>query len=370
MANANPLSRRRKWDCCGRALLACALTGLVGLSSAQDKPEESKPVAEEENSEASAGGVASAEAKATELYPSLDDRELGQPVIDATGGAVTYDRALPFFGQKVVDLGIDLPNPYGVTLTGVRIRQDLLISDLEISIGGSPPQQIDFVQFDVAEADNLSAQIRGDLWLLPFMNVYAIAGRIDGDATVPLGFPVDDALDFLGLGALCPPGPVPPRPAFCDEIVTAVAEPDYEGYNVGLGTVLAFGWKRFFTVLPITYVYSNLDLIDSNIDTLTVSPRFGFTLNPKRRHRVALFVGATYLDASFDIVSSVVLPLSQVDPSLEDVEIDYKIRQDNKDKWNYLLGLNYELKKAWSVQAEVGFGGSREDVIVSGGYRW
>jgi len=191
-----------------------------------------------------------------------------------------------------------------------------------------------------------------------------------GDAVVPLGFPVDDALEFLGLGALCPAGPVPPRPEFCDEIVTATALPEYKGYNVGVGTTLALGFKRFFTVLPITYVRSELDLLDSHINTFTVSPRFGFTLNARANGRVALFGGATYLDASFDIVSSVVLPLSEIDPSLSDVTIDYKIRQDNKDKWNYLVGFQYEFKKIWSIQASVGFGGSRDDVIVSGGYRW
>ena len=139
---------------------------------------------------------------------------------------------------------------------------------------------------------------------------------------------------------------------------------------VQYSTVLAFGFKRFFVVVPITYTYSNLDLIDSNIDTLTVSPRMGFTVNPRSRKRLALYVGATWLDAEFDIVSSVVLPLSEIDPSLNDFEIDYKIREDNPDKWNYSVGFNFEFQKTWSIQAEVGFGGSRDDVIVSGGHRW
>ena len=65
------------------------------------------------------------------------------------------------------------------------------------------------------------------------------------------------------------------------------------------------------------------------------------------------------------------LPHSEVDRSPEDVEIDYKIRQDNKDKWNYLLVFNFEFNKTWSLQAEYGvFGGFRENVIVSGGFRW
>ena len=84
--------------------------------------------------------------------------------------------------------------------------------ELEVGIDGGSLEEIDFVEFDVAEAENTFAQVKADLWLFPFMNVYAVGGRVQGDATVPLGFPVDDALNFLGFGALCPSGPL--RPAF------------------------------------------------------------------------------------------------------------------------------------------------------------
>jgi len=50
--------------------------------------------------------------------------------------------------------------------------------------------------------------------------------------------------------------------------------------------------------------------------------------------------------------------------------LDFVIRQRNRDRWNYLVGFNWELSRAWSLQAEIGFGGSRDNAIVSGTYRW
>ena len=41
-----------------------------------------------------------------------------------------------------------------------------------------------------------------------------------------------------------------------------------------------------------------------------------------------------------------------------------------KDRWNYLLGFNWEASKAWSIQAEAGFGGLRSNFIGSLTYRW
>jgi hypothetical protein len=307
---------------------------------------------------------------ATERFPSLDDRELGGGFPESDIEHATWDRALPFLAQRVVDLGFDLPQPYGISMIGTSMQQDMLLSNLSLSPDDGPQVPIDFVEFGVARSDTQSVLIRADMWLFPFLNVFGMVGKVIGDATVPLAFPADEALSFLGLGALCPSGPFPPRPSFCDETVNVTATPDIDGYTVGVGTVLAMGWDRYFVVLPISYVESDMDSISSRTDTLTITPRIGFTLNPYRSARVAVYVGATYLDSSFDIDSTFTFPFSELDPSLQDFDLNYKIRQENEERWNYLVGLNFEFNDRLSVQGEVGFGGSRDNVIISVGYRY
>lgn len=45
-------------------------------------------------------------------------------------------------------------------------------------------------------------------------------------------------------------------------------------------------------------------------------------------------------------------------------------RRRNRDRWNYHEGFSRELSRDWSLQAEIGFGGSRDNAMVSGAYRW
>ena len=41
----------------------------------------------------------------------------------------------------------------------------------------------------------------------------------------------------------------------------------------------------------------------------------------------------------------------------DETTLDFVIRQRNRDRWNYLVGFNWEVGRAWSLQAEIGFGG-------------
>jgi len=69
---------------------------------------------------------------------------------------------------------------------------------------------------------------------------------------------------------------------------------------------------------------------------------------------LALYLGGSYLDADLMIDGSWTVPST-------DFQIDYLIDQENKDKWNAVLGANWDISSRWSLQAEyTGFVGSRE----------
>ncbi len=87
---------------------------------------------------------------------------------------------------------------------------------------------------------------------------------------------------------------------------------------------------------------------------------------------MSTYIGATYLDAKFDITGSVTFDTrdSGVPGVGDTTTVDYKITQKNKEKWNYLIGFNWDITKSWSAQAEAGFGGSRSNLISSATYRF
>ena len=297
----------------------------------------------------------------TQIYPTLEERELGEPNIDDDGERVIWHRKLPFLAQQVVDLGFELPNPYGVAIIPARIRQDLILDNLAIGINGPPDREIDFVDFGTPSVENSVLQLKLDAWVFPFLNVFATVGLFDGDATIPLKFEGSDL--FPQLCTITPGAPV------CVRTYSAIAEPRYEGTNIAVGINLAMGWDRFFVALPVTYAWTDVDIIDNSVTALNITPRIGMTGDMGDRGTVAVFMGATYLRAEVDITGTIDLD-TPGGPDGDVTTLAFHISQRNKDRWNYLLGFNWDMNKRWSVMAEAGFGGSRENFIGGVTYRF
>ena len=83
-----------------------------------------------------------------------------------------------------------------------------------------------------------------------------------------------------------------------------------------------------------------------------------------------LFIGGSYLDTTNSITNVFNLPLSEIDGTLIDVDIQYQIDETNTDKWNYVVGGQFQFSMAWAVQALVGFGGTRDQYTLGVNYRW
>ena len=197
---------------------------------------------------------------------------------------------------------------------------------------------------------------RLDLWLLPFANVYGIFGYINGEAELDVNLPsliVD--LPIIG------PTPItdPKRIKF---------NIDYNGTTVGGGVTLAGGYKDFFGSLDVNYTQSNIDVVDGEIKTLTVSPRLGVLVDPAAiKGFFALWVGAMYMDYKQTVTDDI--NLNELDPRLPSVEIDFEIDVKNEEHWNFLFGGQWEITKRWQVMAEGGVG-NRRQVILGAFFRF
>jgi hypothetical protein len=95
-----------------------------------------------------------------------------------------------------------------------------------------------------------------------------------------------------------------------------------------------------------------------------VTPRVGRVFNLGRNGSLALFVGGNYLETDLTISGTV----TGLDGALT---IDYVVEQSNKDRWNALLGFNWDINKKLSWSAEYnGFVGSRDAFITSINWRF
>jgi len=268
-----------------------------------------------------------------------------------------WDRRLPFFAQKVIDLGYDLPLPYGIGVTYAKVDQELLLDNLYVGFNGGAEDSFPFVSFDNSTAKTDSMQLKLDAWLFPFMNVFALLGKVEG--TAPLDVIIDGNGMLDKLGETCMGPPTPSCALLKDKTYTLHYDTEFKGNTYGIGTVLAGGWNNWFVTLPLSFTYADIEGKGTDGNSITVTPRFGRVVNLGTNGNLALFAGGNYLRTELTVKGTEVAPVGNL-------VINYTIDQKNKDRWNLLLGGNWDINKRWSWSAEYnGFIGSREAFISS-----
>ncbi len=275
-----------------------------------------------------------------------------------------WEHKLPFFAQAIIDEGYDLPLPYGIGVTYANVKQSMFLEDLAIGFNGDEIVPFEFIAFDNAEAHNETVQVMLDAWVLPFMNVFAMFGTLEGDAPLDVLVDGNTMLDHLGIDCSVPP-PSPLCPILKDKDYTLSLTAPFSGQTYGLGTTLAGGWGNWFVAIPGTITYADMDGTSTDGLAITVTPRVGRVVNMGRGGNLALFVGGNYLYADFTVVGTIVVP------ELNDLTIDYTLEQKNKDPWNGVLGLNWDINKniSWMIEYN-GFVGSRTAFITGATWRF
>jgi hypothetical protein len=275
-----------------------------------------------------------------------------------------WDHKLPFLAQKVIDKGYDLPLPYGIGFTYANVDQEQLLTELQVGINGSEVIPFDFVSFDKARSLSNLYSLKADAWVLPFMNVYVMLGKLDGRAPIDIVLDGNGMLDHLDITC----GGLLPSP-LCElledkDFALPHFSTNFEGTTYGIGTTLAAGWKGWFVAVPMNMTYADMKGSQTDGFSYTITPRFGKTLNLGRNGNLSLFAGGNYLNSDLTIDGDAVTPDGLL-------HFDYIIEQQNKDKWNVLVGFNWDINKRLSWSAEYnGFIGSREAIISSIAWRF
>jgi hypothetical protein len=208
-----------------------------------------------------------------------------------------------------------LPKPIGINLTFYHQNQDYDVEGLSFSVPG--------IAFDpsVLAVDNSLEEmnLKLDVWLFPFLDVFALFGQIDATTTV----------DFSGADLPIPLGNVVIR---------------YDGDVYGGGITLAAGGERFFASL--TGIYTETDLgsqFESDVVAYVVAPKVGITYQ-----RNAFWIGAMYQRAQEEHLGQVAIPFYG--------PVDFAVELREADRWNLQVGMQAELAEHWVLELEGGAG--------------
>ncbi|MDX1380747.1 MAG: hypothetical protein R3233_06485 [Xanthomonadales bacterium] len=244
-------------------------------------------------------------------------------------GPATASAELPW--MKDLAGGRDLPRPWGLGIDFFTMDQDYNIDSLVLGI---PGLSVDPSQLGVTnEIQHFDLKL--DAWILPFMNVFAIIGHMDGETDVDLS-----QAEVVGL-------PFP--------LTTLTV--DYDGTVYGGGFTLAAGGERWFTSVTTTYTETSLSGdFDSSVEALTVQPRIGIL-----RGGWSFWVGTMYLDAEEKHSGVIQLPVLGAVPF--DVELG------SADDFNFATGARYVFSEHADISLELGFG-DREHTLFNYTYRF
>ena len=241
----------------------------------------------------------------------------------------------------------ELPNPMGVGVTLYYQQQKYDLKNLVVTI---PMPLGDINAFQVAgvnpaDLKNLpidnwiyEVNLKMDLWVLPFLNVFGLLGYIEGETEVRFPISVYQQVGF-------------------NQLVI-----DYDGPVYGAGATLVGGYKSAFASVTAVYTYANPSAMDSTVKSLVLMPRVGLNLaGIISGVDLTTWLGAMYQEVDERDQGDLAIPV------LGRVKFDADLEQ--QDSWSYLLGLSAAIGKNWTVEVEGGMG-MRQTLSTSVTYRF
>lgn len=246
-------------------------------------------------------------------------------------GAGRWSDFLPLWGRQARAAGYDLPRPFGLAIGYMAQKQPFAVDDLTLESSGVSFDLRDAVSVKGLTNEDRTSNVRLDAWLLPFLNVYAVATRTSGRAR---GTAIAGSV----------PGLLPDGGVFPFDM-------HYSGRGYGGGVTLAGGWRNFFGVLDSNYVTTNLDISSVNARSIVTSLRLGYrgALGP---FRGSVWVGGMYEDIAqtFDIpIGSV--GFGHILPGGRAV-----VAESPTTPLNAVVGARWRLTRGFDLMAEYGFG--------------
>ncbi|MBN2056331.1 hypothetical protein JW905_15520 [bacterium] len=235
--------------------------------------------------------------------------------------AESRDRVLPLWHHLAGDH--ELPLPFGLCLNFYTQTQRYDLIDLKVNGAEIPLENLPSTRVDNSLQEY---NVKLDAWLLPFLNLYGLAGGVTGENQVSLG----DPLGRIGV--------------------------EYEGFIYGGGIVLAAGCRNFFFSVNTALTAAELDTSYSSIRAWVLTPLVGYARGP-----MSIWVGATQQQAEEHHKGDITIPIFG--------KVTYEVELEERHPWNVLAGARWAFTPRWQVDVEGGFG-ERRHLIAGVNYRF
>jgi hypothetical protein len=235
---------------------------------------------------------------------------------------------LPLMAEEAKKRGYQLPLPFGIStvVTGLLDRQ-IKVTDVRVGVNGAAPTSVSQVLNLGSTSNIVNANLKLDAWLLPFLNVYVLAGYVHNESTTRATFTVPR------------PGPIPGNVQFTTNLTTTL-----DGFVGGGGMTVAGGYDNFFIVGDANYSQTDIGF-DNSFKALIATVRAGYRGNLKG-HPLQMWIGEGYWNTTNTAKGHTDVPGIG--------RIDFEADQGPKHPWMTDFGTNVSLLK--HVDTVIDFG--------------
>ena len=209
-----------------------------------------------------------------------------------------YPYLLPIWGQKAKDKGFELPYSAGIGVNYLWQNSDLIINNVSIGFNGGELYNVDeLIQFNSTSAESWGINIRPDVWVLPFLNVYGIFARSESKTNVDVSIYI-------------------PRIESSEELFSIQTSPEFSSQTTGIGLTPTMGFFGGWLALDMNFTWTDVDKQEKPVFAFIFDPRIGKTFQFRKPHRnISFWVGGFRVKVNRDTQGS--LPLGDALPIAE-----------------------------------------------------
>lgn len=351
-----------------------------------------------------------------QVYSNKEVGKKQEQLIDSLKNS-EYPYSLPILGKKATKAGFNLPYSAGINVNYLWQESDLIIENLQLGFNHGPMKDIsEIVRFNNATSTASAINIRPDIWLLPFLNVYGIFAKSAPSTAVDFGIYVPDA------------------DGNWNNIISLASVAEFEATTTGFGLTPTIGVGGGWFAFDMNFTWSDIPELEEPAFATVYGPRLGKSFKLKNPQRnIAIWVGGFRLHINSGTTGS--LPLNEIlpvedlqarvdngltkvgdkqlqvetwwtgltpaqqqnpvnvakyetasraltsagefltgmDQALNDEQsasVQYSLDKRQKDLWNFIVGTQYQHSKHLMLRLEFGFLGSREQLIAGVQYRF
>ena len=237
---------------------------------------------------------------------------------------------LPFLGEEARKRGYELPEPFGVGLVYYKLVRDIEVTDLRLARDGGTPASVSQYANLGSSTDVDNVNLKLDMWLLPFLNVYGIVGKIWNESQTHINVTLPPVL-----------------PGGSGRTLQTTLPTSIEGTVKGLGITIAGGYESFFGALDANVAKADLGF-DERFKATIVSARAGWNGSAGSRP-LRVWGSVTYWD-TFAVAKSTV-------PNPDGGTLSFEVEQGPKHPWTYGIGFSYSPRKWFDLAVDVGSDG-------------